>query len=82
MPDASGTQRTWRDEEVNYCQWDSSNQATSTTIYQPTATYEEYKENLTDAIDNDLTRHSYIAKCQAQYLKMTNETLGKMNPLF
>ena len=46
-----------------------------TTIYQPTATYEEYKETLTDAIDNDLMRHSYIAKSQAQYLNMTKETL-------
>ena len=39
------------------------------------ATCKEYKETLTDIID-DLTRHSYITKCQAQYLKMTKETLG------
>ena len=47
-------------------------QATLTTI---TAIFEEYKETLIDVID-DLTRHSYISRCQAQYLKMTKATLG------
>ena len=46
------------DEEFNYCQWDTTDRATLTTI---TATYEEYKETLIDVID-DLTRHSYIAR--------------------
>ena len=53
------------DEEFNYCQWDTMDRAALTTI---TATYEEYKETLIDVIDN-LTRYSYIGKCQAQYLK-------------
>ena len=53
------------DEEFNYCQWDTTDRATLTTI---TAIYEEYKEILIDVID-DLTRYSYIAKYQAQYLK-------------
>ena len=46
---------------------------TTLTIF--TATYKEYKETLIDVID-DLIRHSYITKCQAQYLRMTKGTLG------
>ena len=46
------------DEEFNYCQWDTTDRATLTTV---TATYEEYKETLIDVID-DLTRHYYITK--------------------
>ena len=42
------------DEEFNYCQWDTTDRATLTTI---TATYEEYKETLIVAIDN-LTKYS------------------------
>ena len=45
-------------EEFNYCQWDTTDKATLTTI---TATYKEYKETLFDVID-DLTRHSCTAK--------------------
>ena len=56
MSDASGTQQAWRDEEVDYCH------ATLTTIYQPTAIYEEYKETLTDFINNDITTHFFIVK--------------------
>ena len=44
------------DEKFNYCQWDTTNRALLTTFI---ANYEEYKETLTDVID-DLTRHSYI----------------------
>ena len=50
-----------------------TDRATLTTI---TATYKEYKETLIDFID-DLTRHSYIVKCQAQNLKMTKEIVGE-----
>ena len=46
------------DETFNSCQWDTTDRAILTIF---TATYEEYKETLIDAID-DLTRHSYIAK--------------------
>ena len=45
-------------EKFNYCQWDNTDRAISTTF---TATHEEYKETLTDDIDH-LTRHSYIAR--------------------
>ena len=53
------------DEEFNHCLWHTKDQAILTAI---AATYREYKETLIDVID-DLARHSYIAKCQAQYLK-------------
>ena len=53
------------DDEFNYCQWDSTDRITLATI---TATYKKCKETLIDVID-DLTRYSYIEKCQAQYLK-------------
>ena len=46
------------DEKFNCCQWDTTDRAILTTF---TATYEEYKETLTDVIYN-LTRHSYITK--------------------
>ena len=62
------------DEKFNYCQWESTDRATLTTI---TATYEEHKETLINDI-NDLTRYSYIVSCHAQYLKWL---LGKMKPL-
>ena len=46
------------DEELNYCQWDTTDWITLETI---TATYKECKETLIDVIDY-LTRHSHIAK--------------------
>ena len=46
------------DEEFNYCQCDTTDRATLTTI---TTTYVKYKEILIDVID-DLIRRSYIAK--------------------
>ena len=46
------------DEKFNYCQWDTTNRATLTTLI---TTYERCKKTLIDVID-DLTRHSYIAK--------------------
>ena len=52
-------------------QWDSTDQASLTTV---TITCEEYKEVLIDAIDG-LTKHSYLAKCQAQYLNDKNQFL-------
>ena len=41
------------DEEFYYCQWDTMDRATLTTI---TSTCKEYKETLIDVID-DLTRY-------------------------
>ena len=46
------------DEKLNYCQWAATDQAIMTTI---TATYKEYKDTLIE-VNDDLTRHSYIAK--------------------
>ena len=37
------------DQKFNYCQWDTADRAILTNF---TATYEEYKETLIDAIDN------------------------------
>ena len=45
-----------------------------------TTTYKEYKEILIEAIDK-LTRHSYLTKCQAQYVKSKKESLGKNEAL-
>ena len=45
-------------EKINYCQWHTTDRSILTII---TATYEEYRNTLIDAID-DLTRHSYISK--------------------
>ena len=39
-----------------------------------TTTCQEYKDVLIDAID-ELTKHSYLAKCQAQYLNDKKEAL-------
>ena len=57
-----------------YCsQWNTRDCVTLTTI---TSTYKDYKEILIEAIDK-LTRQSYLAKYQAQYLKTKNESPGK-----
>ena len=53
------------DEEFNYCQQETTGLVTLTTMK---ATYKEYKQTLIDVI-HGLTRYSYIATCQAQYLK-------------
>ena len=50
-----------KEDEFHYSQWDTTNRATLSTI---TTTYDEYKEALVNVID-DLTKHSYLAKCQA-----------------
>ena len=54
------------DEKFGYCQQDTTDRAILTTF---TATYKQYKETLTDVID-DLTRYSYITK-----LKITGRNL-------
>ena len=61
------------DEEFHYCQWDTTDRAMLTTL---TTTYEEYKDIIVENI-NALTRHSFLAKCQAKFLKSKKETLGK-----
>ena len=59
------------DSEREFCynQWDTTDQASLTTT---TTAFEEYKDVLIDAIDK-LTKHSYLAKCQAQYLNNNNK---------
>jgi len=59
--------------EFHYSQWETTDRAALKTI---TTTYEEYKENVIQAI-NKLTRHSYLAKCQTNFLKQLKETLNK-----
>ena len=56
-----------------FSQWNTRDCATLTTI---TSTYKDYKEILIEAIDK-LTRQSYLAKYQGQYLKTKNESPGK-----
>ena len=55
--------------ELHYNQWDTTDPASLTTV---TKTCKEYKDVLIDAIDK-LTKHSYLAKCQAQYLNNNNK---------
>ena len=50
-----------------YNQWDTTNRASLTTII---TTCEEYKDVLFDAIE-----HSYLAKCEAQYLNDKKQSL-------
>lgn len=59
------------DDEFHFSQWDTTDRATLSTR---TTTYEEYKDFLIDKIDN-LTRHSYITKCQTRYLTKKKENL-------
>ena len=61
------------DANMHYSQWDTTDRASLTTF---TATYEEYKDLLITSIDN-LTKHSYLAKAQSQYVKSTKESLGR-----
>ena len=59
------------ESEFHYNQWDTTDWASLTTV---TTTCEEYKDVLIDAIDK-LTKHSYLAKCQAQYLNDKKQSL-------
>ena len=59
------------ESEVHYNQCDTTYQASLTTV---TRTCKEYKDVLIDAIDK-LTKHSYLAKCQAQYLNDKKQAL-------
>ena len=59
------------DSEIHYNQWDTTDQAWLTTI---TTACGEYKDVFIDAIDK-LTKHSYLAKCQAQYLNDKKQSL-------
>ena len=66
------------DEKFNNWQWDTTDRAIFTTL---TATYEECKETLIDAID-DLTRHSFISKLKitcSRYRTKSKATTGVKN---
>ena len=45
-----------------------------------TTTFKDYKQSLIETIYK-LTRHSYLAKCQAQYLKSKKVSLGQNEAL-
>ena len=65
------------DSEIHYNQWDTTDQAWLTTI---TTACGKYKDVFIDAIDK-LTKHSYLAKCQAQYLNDKKQSLHSENVL-
>ena len=60
------------DSEFHYCQCQTTDRAALATL---TTAFEEYKELLIESINN-LTRHSYLAKGQARYMKSKEEFLG------
>ena len=60
------------DSEFHYCHWQTTDCAPLTTR---TMTFKEYKGPPIDSINN-LTRHSYLAKAQARYVKSKKESLG------
>ena len=59
------------DSEFHYSQWQTTDRAALVTLI---TTFEEYKEILINSI-NKLTRHSYLAKAQARYVKSKKESL-------
>ena len=65
------------DDEFRFNQWDTTDRASLTTH---TCTYREYIDLLIDSIDQ-LTRHSYLAKGQAKYLRDKKESLPKNEAL-
>eukprot|EP00111_Clytia_hemisphaerica_P007837 TCONS_00022787-protein len=64
-----------QDSEFHYSQWQKRDYTTLVTI---TTTLEEYKESLIEAIDS-LTRHSYLVKRQANFLKTEKDESLKRN---
>ena len=60
------------DSEIHYCQRQTTDHAAMATLI---TTFEEYKELLIDNINN-LTRHLYLAKAQAKYVKSKKESLS------
>ena len=61
----------YSESKFHYNQWDTTDQASLTTI---TTTCKEYKDVFIDAIDR-VTKHSYLAQCQAQYLNDKKKSL-------
>ena len=59
------------DFQFHYSQWQTTGRASLVTV---TSTCEEYKDTLTSAI-NAITKHSFFAKCQANFLTAKKESL-------
>ena len=60
-------------EDITYSQWDSTNR---TTVRTHTTPVDEFIELLVYHIDN-LSKHSFIAKSQARYLKTQKEEIDE-----
>ena len=58
-------------EHFHYSQWEAADKTSLLTV---TTIFEEYKEALI-AATNSLTKHSFLAKCQANFLKSKKESL-------
>ena len=59
------------DFQFHYSQWQTTDRASLVTV---TSTCEEYKDTLITAI-NATTKHSFLAKCQANFLRAKKESL-------
>ena len=59
------------DDEITFQQWQSTN---SMDLIKQSLDVEDFIELIIEAID-DLTSHSFIARCQGRYLKDRKETL-------
>ena len=60
------------EEEISFQQWQGTDRAM---LYTQTTSTQEFIELIVNAISN-LTVHSYIAKCQARYLKDRKDNLS------
>ena len=59
------------DFQFHYSQWYTTDRASQVTV---TSTCEEYKDTLISAI-NAITKHLFLAKCQANFLRAEKESL-------
>ena len=59
------------DFQFHYSQWQTTDRASLVTV---TSTCEEYKDTLISAI-NAITKHSFLAKCHAYFLRAKKESL-------
>ena len=59
------------DFQFHYQQWQATDRTSLVTV---TSTCEEYKETLISAINN-VTKHLFLAKCQANFLRAKKESL-------
>ena len=66
------------EEEFHYMQWDTTDRASLQTI---TTTCSDYIEILSKEID-ELTKHSFVTKCQARFLNLRKNLCCLMKRLF